>query len=69
MRSGAAVVISVGGLARRLNINLVAEGVEDEGHERFLLDHSYTLAQGYHYARPMPSEAFTKHLAAKANGR
>jgi len=63
---GAAVVTSVSALAQRLGIKLVAEGVEHAGHERFLLDHGYTLAQGYFYARPMPAAALTDHLAAMA---
>lgn len=61
---GAAVVTSVSALAKDLGMKLVAEGVEHEEHERFLQGHGYTLAQGYHYARPMAADALTDHLAA-----
>jgi EAL domain-containing protein (putative c-di-GMP-specific phosphodiesterase class I)/GGDEF domain-containing protein len=60
---GAAVVTSVATLASELGMQLVAEGVEHEGHQRFLLDHNYQYAQGYFYARPMPANALTAHLA------
>lgn len=61
---GAAVVTSVSALANDLGMKLVAEGVEHAGHERFLCDHGYTLAQGYYYARPMTAESLSEHLAA-----
>lgn len=63
---GAAVVTSVSALAHDLHIDLVAEGVEHDGHERFLREHGYTLAQGYYYARPMSAEALTEHMGATA---
>ncbi|WP_070988303.1 putative bifunctional diguanylate cyclase/phosphodiesterase [Halofilum ochraceum] len=63
---GAAVVTSVSALAHDLGIELVAEGVEHDGHERFLREHGYTLAQGYYYARPMSAEALIEHMGATA---
>ena len=63
---GASVVTAVSGLARRLDIHVVAEGVEEEQHERFLLDNAYTMAQGYRYARPMTPDSLSHHLAASA---
>lgn len=65
---GAAVVISVGGLAGQLGMNLVAEGVEYETHERFLRDNDYILAQGYRYARPMPAAELEQQLESGGNG-
>ncbi|MEX2502822.1 MAG: sensor domain-containing phosphodiesterase [Trueperaceae bacterium] len=61
---GAAVVIAMSGLARHVSMDVVAEGVETERHERFLRDHGYTFGQGYRYARPMAADALRDHLEA-----
>lgn len=45
-------------MARSLRMGLVAEGVEDESHERFLQDHGCLLGQGFFYARAMSRQAF-----------
>ena len=41
-------------LALRLSIKVVAEGVETEAQERFLLDAGCHYLQGYRYGRPVP---------------
>lgn len=61
---GAAVVRSVAALARELNMMLVAEGVEDDVHERFLRENGYRLAQGFRYGRAMTSQAMGERLAS-----
>ena len=50
-------------MGRRLGLTVVAEGVEDAEDWDYLknLDHDL-LAQGYHIARPMPAEAFSRWL-------
>ncbi|EPO5088111.1 TPA: EAL domain-containing protein [Enterobacter hormaechei] len=50
-------------LGQRLNIELVAEGVETEEQSRYLRRHSVHILQGYLYARPMPLREFPKWLA------
>lgn len=45
-------------LGQRLNIELVAEGVETEEQSRYLRRHSVHILQGYLYARPMPLRGF-----------
>ncbi|WP_214000482.1 EAL domain-containing protein [Arsukibacterium sp.] len=60
--AGAAVVSSMASLASQLNMDLIAEGVETEQQEQFLLQLGYRLAQGYRYARPMSAEALTRYL-------
>lgn len=45
-------------LGQRLNIELVAEGVETEEQSRYLRRHSVHILQGYLYARPMPLREF-----------
>ena len=43
-------------LAHKLNMQTVAEGVEDEGSMRVLRQLNCDVAQGYHVARPMPEQ-------------
>ncbi len=51
-----AIVLTILGLARILDLGVVAEGVEDEGTALFLADAGCTFAQGFHFARPVPAE-------------
>ncbi len=53
-----AVVDTILGLARTLNFETVAEGVEDVRQEAFLRKRGCTLGQGYLYGRPMPLADF-----------
>lgn len=50
-------------LAQRLNISLVAEGVETEEQAAYLREKGVDVLQGYFYARPMPLEDFPEWLA------
>lgn len=60
---GAAVVTSVSALARDLGMTLIAEGVEYDEQQRFLLDRGYRYAQGYLYAQPMPAASLSDYLS------
>jgi EAL domain-containing protein (putative c-di-GMP-specific phosphodiesterase class I) len=51
-----AIVRTVGELAHRLGLEVVAEGVETEEIARLLLTMEFDLFQGFHFAKPM-SEA------------
>lgn len=50
-------------LGQRLNIELVAEGVETGEQARYLRRHGVHILQGFFYARPMPLREFPKWLA------
>lgn len=50
------------GLAKRLGLQVVAEGVEDEADWQFLRQTGCDLAQGYFIARPMPASEFPAWL-------
>jgi len=54
-RRDAAIVDSVVGLADRLGLRIVAEGVETEEMARAVAAAGIRVVQGYHYARPMAS--------------
>ncbi|MCS0502271.1 EAL domain-containing response regulator [Ancylobacter mangrovi] len=49
-------------LARRLELDLVAEGVETEAVERTLIGLGITHAQGFRYGRPEPAEVWSPRL-------
>ena len=52
----AAIVQAIVAMARRLNIQVVAEGVETEAQCDFLRAHDCNLVQGYLFGRPVPAE-------------
>ncbi|KQN64086.1 MULTISPECIES: EAL domain-containing protein [unclassified Erwinia] len=49
-------------MAHGLQLQVVAEGVEDETQLRYLQQHGVAFIQGYYYARPMNSEALMQWL-------
>jgi diguanylate cyclase (GGDEF)-like protein len=58
-----AIVGSIIDLGRRLGLRVVAEGVEDEETRRLLHAAGCEVGQGWHFARPMPADAFVAWLA------
>ena len=58
----AAVVRAAIGLAHELNIEIVAEGVETEGQEKFLLSAGCDYGQGYRFSRPVSAAQATALL-------
>ncbi len=49
-------------MARRLGMQVVAEGVEDEEDWQFLQDNDCHMAQGYYISCPLPPEEFTRWM-------
>ena len=49
-------------LGHRLNITLIAEGVETEEQATFLRNNNVSYCQGYYYALPMPLSQFPRWL-------
>ncbi len=60
----AAVVRAAIGLADELGIDLIAEGVENEGQEGFLLSAGCEHGQGYYFSRPVNAKRATELLRA-----
>jgi EAL domain-containing protein (putative c-di-GMP-specific phosphodiesterase class I) len=52
-------------LARNLHMGTLAEGVEHAHEVQFLRSEGCELAQGYHFARPMPPDQFVAWLRAR----
>ena len=59
----AAIVTAIIGMARGLGLSVTAEGVETEAQAVFLRSLSCDLAQGFHFARPMPATDLSLRLA------
>ena len=58
----AAVVRTVIALAQNLDLETVAEGVEEQEQADFLRDNGCHQLQGYLFGRPMSADAFTRLL-------
>jgi EAL domain-containing protein (putative c-di-GMP-specific phosphodiesterase class I) len=56
-------------LSRSLNIDTIAEGVEDAAQATELTLLGSRLAQGYHFAEPLEPAAFTAMLDATPTAR
>ena len=65
----AAIVRSTLQLSRDLGMTMVVEGVEDAATLTSLRTWGCELAQGYHIARPMPSDSFLPWLADQLPAR
>ena len=57
-RQDEAIITTIIALGRKLRMRVLAEGVETERQETYLLSHGCHLLQGYRYGRPMPVEQF-----------
>ena len=56
-------------LAKELNLQIIAEGVETEEQAMLLKSLGCGLAQGYLYGRPVPEPEFIKCLPAKETNK
>jgi diguanylate cyclase (GGDEF)-like protein len=57
-----AVARAIVDLARALKLDTVAEGIEEEGQAKRLLELGCRLGQGFHFARPMDAAALAERL-------
>ena len=58
---GMLIVSEVIDLAKKLNMKIVAEGIESREQVDFLTDQECDMIQGYYFAKPMPIEEFEKN--------
>src|SRR5262249_54416959 len=70
----AAIVRSLIGMARNLDLEVIAEGVEPEAQAEFLLGERCQEAQGFLYSKPLPADEFeaylrSHHLALLTTGK
>ena len=57
-----AITTAILDLARSLELEVTAEGVETVGQRDALIELGCKRAQGYLFARPMPAEDLVRHL-------
>ena len=61
-RDDEAIVKAVILIAKSMNLEVIAEGVEEETQQTFLLEQGCQYSQGYLYAKPMPINQFEEYL-------
>lgn len=49
-------------LAQTLGLTVIAEGIETEAQQNFLIEHACDIGQGYFYSQPVPPETFIHAL-------
>ncbi|OEU71534.1 MAG: hypothetical protein BA874_06405 [Desulfuromonadales bacterium C00003068] len=67
-----AIVEAIIALARALELEVIAEGIESQAHIAFLKEHGCVYGQGFYFSRPLPVDAFEQFLRRgrlKNNGR
>ena len=62
---GKEILRTLAQLAFKLNMRVLAEGVENDEQEAMLLDAGIEYMQGFKYAKPMPERAFLQLLLAQ----
>jgi diguanylate cyclase (GGDEF)-like protein len=65
----AALVQAIIAMGKSLQLETVAEGVENSSHEIFLSAHGCDYAQGYYYSKPLPAQEVEKLFADKPKQR
>ncbi len=61
---GMLIVSEVIGLAKKLDMKIVAEGIESREQVDFLVEQECDLIQGYFFAKPMPIQEFAEKYSA-----
>jgi len=61
-----AIARAIIALGNSLQLEIIAEGVENEDQRKFLLNSGCQYAQGYFYSRPVPADEFTALIAAQS---
>jgi EAL domain-containing protein (putative c-di-GMP-specific phosphodiesterase class I) len=64
-----AIAMAVISLAHKLNLRVIAEGVETEQQRAFLRRHDCDEMQGYLYSPPVPAARISSLLAGQAGAR
>ena len=61
------ITIAIISLAKNLNINVLAEGVETQEQKDFLIENGCIDIQGYLYSKPIPTDEMQKYLLRQNN--
>ena len=63
-QSDAAIATSIIDLARNMNLNVIAEGIEEEDQREFLLTNGCQQGQGYLFSKPTTAVEFTPMISS-----
>jgi len=63
------IVKAIIALAKSLNLELIAEGVETSAQKEFLRENGCKHIQGYYYGEPMPADEIKEKCLKKVDGR
>lgn len=66
-KEGQAITRTILAMAESLDLEVVAEGIEEDAHVEFFKDKHCHIFQGYKYGKPMPEKAFFKWLTTYNN--
>ena len=61
-----AIVKTIISLAKNLNLDVIAEGVETAAQKDFLVENGCTSIQGYYYGKPMPAKELKEKYLKKS---
>lgn len=64
----AALVQAIISMGKKLQLKLIAEGVENGSHEIFLAAHNCDYAQGHYYSKPLPADEIEKLFTTNSDG-
>lgn len=59
------ILSAIMNLARNNNIELIAEGIEMEEQNKFLIDNGYNFGQGYYFSKPIELSDLEKKYLVK----
>ena len=65
VEASGAIVTAILSICQTRRLSVVAEGIETEKEEEFLLDHDCVFGQGFRYHRPAPIEEVERYIAEK----
>ncbi|WP_232096411.1 EAL domain-containing protein [Denitratisoma oestradiolicum] len=65
----AVIVQTIIGMAHNLGLDVIAEGVETEAQQEFLVRHGCTVFQGFLFSRPLPVAEFESMLENRTSSR
>lgn len=60
--NSAAIVKTLLGLAQSMELKVVAEGIEQDAQQAFLMEHGCPRFQGYLYSKPLPLQEFVSFV-------
>ena len=56
------IVRSIINVAKKMNLSVTVEGIENKLHEEFIIAEGCEFGQGFFYGKPMPCDEFEAHL-------